>query len=41
MKRNYINPEVLVSCIGTMSIICVSGGSGSGQLNNIPTDDQW
>ena len=44
MKMNYINPEVMVSNIETVSVICASPvypASGSGKLNSIETDDQW
>jgi len=44
MKKNYINPDVLVSTLETVSFLCASPagpGSGGSKLNEIETDEQW
>ena len=46
MKKQYIQPEVQVTPIQSVSVLCVSaGGSGSSGApaihTGIPTDEQW
>lgn len=43
-KKFYNQPEVSVSQINTLSIICASGAAGSGanKINTgVPTNTQW
>jgi hypothetical protein len=44
MKKLYNQPEVNIAQIGTMSIICASGatGTGAGKINTgVETNDPW
>ena len=46
MKNFYIQPGVQVTPIQSVSVLCVSGGSGGGAgapsiHSGIPTDEQW
>ena len=45
-KKTYIQPQVQVTPIKSVSVLCVSGGSGGGAgapsiHSGIPTDEQW
>ena len=45
MKKQYIQPEVQVTPIQSVSVLCVSGGGSASPApsihTGIPTDDQW
>jgi len=42
MKRNYINPKVLVAQFASMTLMqAASPAGGDMNLNPISTDDQW
>jgi len=42
MKKNYINPEVLVAHIALESMVLAGSPAGDQMgMSDIPTNDQW